>query len=119
MDWDAVVQGISRDLVELSTGGPIAWALLGLVFIFPVGFVVAARRSRLAWFALAVWLVPLVMWAVYYGMHLPNVGVEGGMRTSLLFLVAWLVLGVALLLGRRARRRIARDAMDVAEGARA
>lgn len=119
MDWDAVVQGISRDLVELSTGGPIGWALLGLVFAFPVVLVVVARRTRLAWFAFAVWLVPLVVWAVYYGLPLPNAGVEGGIRMSLLFLVAWLVLGAAASRGRRGRRRAARDAGDVAEGARA
>lgn len=107
MDWGAAMQGISRDVSELMTGGPIGWLLLVLIFALPAVLVVVARRRPLAWLALAVWLVPVVQWVIYYGRHLPNVGIEVGMRVALLFPAAWLVLGVVVLHGWLARRRAA------------
>lgn len=117
MDWDAARQGIGRDVTELMTGGPIGWLLLVLIAALPVVLVVVARRRPLAWLALAVWLVPVVQWVIYYGRHLPNAGIEGSMRVALLFPAAWLVLGAVVLHGWRARRHVDPGRGDVADGA--
>jgi len=102
MDWDAAREGIARDLGELASAGAIGWLVIAAVVALPCIAVVVARRSRLAWLAIALWVVTLGAWVGLYATDAPNPGAVAAWLVLAPVAAGWLV--IALTLRRRAPR---------------
>jgi CHASE2 domain-containing sensor protein len=98
LDLAAAKWGISRDLDELASGGPIGMTILTVSASLPVLSLVALLRKRwMALVPLALSLGLFVVWGLYYATDWwANQGQGAWVPAFVFVLLGWLVLLAAI-----------------------
>jgi Kef-type K+ transport system membrane component KefB len=110
LDLAAARWGISRDLEELTLYGPLGFVILAFIAGLPLGsiLVLVLRRRLLAIAPLAISIVLVLLWVLYYATDWwSNPGQGGWAPANALFVLGWILLLLAAVPrnGRALRER--------------